>query len=271
VSEQRYFFLDTKLCSKELIWFSQNFFVSYHQFNFCFFFFVLGTARFVRIFTQIKVMKVIEKDFVVGGAKLGTYLTYDDVEEVLASPKPRERVLPAPFFYEKRLFFFLIKRHEPGTPFWPKGGYEVRDESGGIRCYDLDQVILHPAVIKHKKTLDKMARVAEKAAKQRDRALKRGSKPPKEKVEGARRGRPAIDPAVKAAREAERVLRAQRSGGKRGRPASSTANPQTPKAASGGKRGRPALSAAQVTAKATAKAATRARSGGRRGRPKSTR
>jgi hypothetical protein len=216
-------------------------------------------------------MKVIEKDFIVGGANLGKYLAYSDVEEVLASPKPRERVLPAPFFYEKRLFFFLIKRHEPGTPFWPNGGYEVRDESGGIRCYDLDQVILHPAVIKHKKTLDKMARKAEKAAAQRDRALKRGSKPPKEKLEGARRGRPAIDPAVKAAREAERVLRAQRSGGKRGRPASGTAKPQTPKATSGGKRGRPALSTAQIAAKTAAKAATRARSGGRRGRPKATR
>jgi hypothetical protein len=216
-------------------------------------------------------MKVIEKDFIVGGANLGKYLAYTDVEDVLASPQPRERVLPAPFFYEKRLFFFLIKRHEPGTPFWPNGGYEVRDESGGIRCYDLDQIILHPAVIKHKKTLDKMARVAEKAAKQRDRQLKRGSKPAKEKVPGARRGRPAIDPAVKAAREAERVARAARSGGKRGRPASGVTKPAAIKPTSGGKRGRPALSAAQVTAKATAKAATRARSGGRRGRPKSTR
>ena len=216
-------------------------------------------------------MKVVEKDFVVGGSKLGTYLTYSDVEPELATPQPKDRVLPAPFFYEKRLFFFLIKRHEPGTQFWPNGGYEVRDESGGIRCYDLDQIILHPSVIKHKKTLDKMMRKAEKAAAQRDRALKRGSKPPKVKVEGARRGRPAIDPAVKAAREAERVARAQRSGGRRGRPASSTAKPQTVKATSGGKRGRPALSAAQVTAKATARAATRARSGGRRGRPKATR
>jgi len=215
-------------------------------------------------------MKVIEKDFIVGDAKLGTYLAYQDLEPELANPQPRERVLPAPFFYEKRLYFSLIKRHEPGEPFYPNGGYEVRDESGGVRHYDLDQVCLHPAVIKHKKTLDKMARVAEKAAKQRDRQLKRGSKPPKVKVEGARRGRPAIDPAVKAAREAERVLRAQRSGGKRGRPASGVKAPAVPKTTSG-KRGRPALSAAQVTAKATAKAATRARSGGRRGRPKSTR
>ena len=227
-------------------------------------------SRFCRIFIEIKVMKVIEKDFIVGGAKLGTYLTYGDVEPELATPQPRDRVLPAPFFYEKRLYFFLIKRHEPGTPFWPNGGYEVRDESGGVRCYDLDQVILHPAVIKHKKTLDKMMRKAEKAKAQRDRALKRGSKPPKVKVEGARRGRPAIDPAVKAAREAERIARAQRSGGKRGRPASGIAKPNSVKTTSG-KRGRPALSTAQVAAKTAARAATRARSGGRRGRPKSTR
>ena len=216
-------------------------------------------------------MKVIEKDFIVGGAKLGTYLTYSDVEPELASPQPRERVLPAPFFYEKRLFFFLIKRHEPGTPFWPNGGYEVRDESGGIRCYDLDQIILHPAVIKHKKTLDKMMRKAEKALAKSERDAKRAAKAiQKPKNTTGKRGRPAVDPAVKAAREAERVARAQRSGGKRGRPASGAAKPQTVKATSG-KRGRPALSAAQVAAKTAARAATKARSGGRRGRPKTTR
>jgi len=232
----------------------------------------LGGARFVRIFTQIKVMKVIEKDFIVGGSKLGTYLAYQDVEPELATPQPRDRVLPAPFFYEKRLFFFLIKRHEPGTPFWPNGGYEVRDESGGIRCYDLNQICLHPAVIKHKKTLDKMMRKAEKAQAQRERALKRGSKPPKEKVPGARRGRPAIDPAVKAAREAERVARAQRSGGKRGRPASTTPkvlSSADPKPA--GRRGRPALTREVIAQRASQKAATRARTGGKRGRPKSNR
>ena len=216
-------------------------------------------------------MKVIEKDFIVGGAKLGTYLAYSDVEEVLASPQPRERVLPAPFFYEKRLFFFLIKRHEPGTPFWPNGGYEVRDESGGIRCYDLDQVILHPAVIKHKKTLDKMMRKAEKAAAKSEREAKRAAKAAaKSKNTTGRRGRPAIDPAVKAAREAERVARTQRSGGKRGRPASGVIKPAAT-AAPKGKRGRPALSSTQIASRSAAKAATRARSGGKRGRPKSTR
>jgi hypothetical protein len=217
-------------------------------------------------------MKVIEKDFVVGGSKLGTYLAYQDLEPELSTPQPRDRVLPAPFFYEKRLYFYLVKRHEPGAPMYPNGGYEVRDESGGVRHYDLDQVCLHPAIIKHKKTLDKMARVAEKAAKQRDRQLKKGSKPPKIKSPNAtgKRGRPAIDPAVKVAREAEKVLRAQRSGGRRGRPASGEPKVQTVKTTSG-KRGRPALSTAQVAAATAARAATRSRSGGRRGRPKSSR
>lgn len=217
-------------------------------------------------------MKVIEKDFIVGGSKLGTYLAYQDLEPELASPQPKDRVLPAPFFYEKRLYFFLVKRHEPGTKFWPNGGYEVRDESGGVRCFDLDQVCLHPAVIKHKKTLDKMMRKAEKAKKQRDRALKRGSKPPKVKVEGARRGRPALDPAVKAAREAAKAERSVRSGGKRGRPASTTpkvlssAGPKTT-----GRRGRPSLTSEVIAQRVSQKAATRARTGGKRGRPKSTR
>jgi len=217
-------------------------------------------------------MKVIEKDFIVGGAKLGTYLTYSDVEPELATIKPGDRVLPAPFFYEKNLWFHLIRKWEPGeNKYFPNGGFEVRDGGAGVRNYDLDQVILHPHLIKHKKTMDKMARRAEKEAAKRDRQLKRGSKPPKEKVEGARRGRPAIDPAVKAAREAERIARSQRSGGKRGRPASGITKPATVKTTSGGKRGRPALSTAQVAAATAAKAATRARSGGRRGRPKSAR
>lgn len=38
VSKHWEVFLVTKLCSKDLIWFSQNFFVPYHQFAFVFFF-----------------------------------------------------------------------------------------------------------------------------------------------------------------------------------------------------------------------------------------
>jgi hypothetical protein len=214
-------------------------------------------------------MKVIEKDFVVGGAVLSTYNAYSDVEPELLKFRPGVRVLPAPFFYDNATSFTLVAQHEPGTPFYPNGGFEVRDNGGGVRHYDLDQVIVHPAIIKHKPTLDLMTRREEREAAAAERAVLRGDKV-KVKVEGGRRGRPAIDPAVKAAREAERVLRSQRSGGKRGRPASGIAKAPTVKATSG-KRGRPALSADQIQAKANAIAATKARSGGRRGRPKSTR
>ena len=214
-------------------------------------------------------MKVIEKEFVVGGAVLSTYNAYSDVEPELLKFRPGVRVLPAPFFYENGTAFTLITQHEIGAPFYPNGGFEVRDGGGGTRHYDLDQVIVHPAIIKHKPTLDLMTRREERELAAAERAVLRGDKV-KVKVEGARRGRPAIDPAVKAAREAERVARAARSGGKRGRPASGITKPNSVKATSG-KRGRPALSATQVQAKATARAATKARSGGRRGRPKSTR
>jgi hypothetical protein len=214
-------------------------------------------------------MKVIEKEFVVGGSVLSTYNAYSDVEPELLKFRPGVRVLPAPFFYENGTAFTLITQHEIGAPFYPNGGFEVRDGGGGTRHYDMDQVIVHPAIIKHKPTLDLMTRREEREAAAAERAVLRGDKV-KVKVEGARRGRPAIDPAVKAAREAEGVLRAQRSGGRRGRPASGIAKPQTVKTTSG-KRGRPALSADQIAAATAAKAAVKARSGGRRGRPKSTR
>jgi len=187
-------------------------------------------------------MKVKINDFVVGGAKLGTYLSYTDVEPELMVMKPSDRVLPAPFFYEKNLWFHLIRQWLPGeNRLFPNGGFEVRDGGGGVRNYDADQVCLHPAIIKHKKTLDKMLRRAEKAQAARERAAKRGSKPPKVKVEGGRRGRPALDPAVKAARDAAKTERSVRSGGKRGRPASTVVRVVSAETKPAGKRGRPSL------------------------------
>jgi hypothetical protein len=221
----------------------------------------------------IKDMKVVENDFIVGGSKIGTFLSYTDVEPELSVINPGDRVLPAPFFYEKNLWFHLIRRWEPGeNKFFPGGGFEVRDGGAAVRNYELDQVVLHPAIIKHKKTLDKMMRRAEKEQAKRDRALKRGVKPPKVKVEGGRRGRPALDPIQKEARDAEKILRASRSGGKRGRPASTVVKvlstaPNKP----AGKRGRPSLTSEAIAKKATSTAATQARSGGKRGRPKNTR
>ena len=213
-------------------------------------------------------MKIIDKPLIVSGVQLGVFQAYTDIEPELIATEKRTRVLPAPFFYEKRLFFYLINRYEPGqNKFFPNGGFEVRDESGGLRCYDLDQVIIHPAVIKHKKTLDKMHRVAEKIAKQKDRDAKRNAKP--KPITTGKRGRPALDPALKAARDAEKIAKSERSGGKRGRPKSN--NTPIVKASTGGKRGRPKVSDDIIARRVAAKAATRVRTGGKRGRPKSNR
>lgn len=209
-------------------------------------------------------MKVIEKVW-----KYGTYLAYDGIEEIFIPTEPGVRVLPAPFFYDKKQYFELYKRYEPGEKStFPNGGYEVRDLYGGIRSFDLDQVIIHPAVLKHKKMLDKMSRRAEKEQRKRERRSSKVAKEAKQKT--GKRGRPALDPAVKAARDAEKVARSARSGGKRGRPASTEAKPKTVTSTSG-KRGRPALSAEAKAQRASARAAVSARSGGRRGRPRNKR
>jgi hypothetical protein len=209
-------------------------------------------------------MKVIEKPW-----NYGTFLAYEDVEPELAEIKFGDRVLPAPFFYEKKLFFWLIKRYEPGEKStFPNGGYEVRDEAMAIRSYDLDQVILHPHVIKHQKTLDKMARRAEKEARKRER---KRDKVIKAVSKSGRRGRPAIDPAVKAARAALKVEAGVRSGGKRGRPKSLDPKAVSVVKAPGGRRGRPALTPEALARKVADKVALQKRSGGKRGRPKSSR
>lgn len=216
-------------------------------------------------------MRVIERDFIVGGAKLGTYNAYQDVEPELLGFRPGQRVLPAPFFYESGESFTLIKQHEPGARFYPNGGFEVRDSGGGVRHYDIDQVIVHPAIVKHQPTLDLMSRREEREAAAAERAVLRGDKI-KVKIEGARRGRPAIDPAVKAARDAAKIERSQRSGGKRGRPASTTPKVLSsvdPKPA--GKRGRPSLTSEVIAQRVSQRTATTTRTGGKRGRPKSAR
>ena len=206
-------------------------------------------------------MKLIDKEW-----KYGTYPAYDEVEEQFIPTEKGVRVLPAPFFYEKKLYFELWKRYEPGEKeTFPNGGYEVVDVSGGIRSFDLDQLIIHPAVLQHKKMLDKMARRAEKEQKKRERTLKQMRKEPKN-ITG-KRGRPALDPALKAQRETLKAESKVRSGGKRGRPS----NPNkvvVVKEKTGGKRGRPSLSAEAKAIREAAKAALTKRSGGKRGRPK---
>ena len=211
-------------------------------------------------------MKLAERDFIVGGHKIGTIPFYTEIDPVLQAYEPGVRVLPAAFFYERGGRFELIKRHEPGEyKLMPEGGFEVSAEGGSRRYYDLDQVIIHPAVIKHRQALDLMERKDEKDERARVRDIERGSRP---KVEGGRRGRPAIDPAVKAQREADKAQRTEKSGGKRGRPKSDkVSTPKTPKTP-GGKRGRRPLDPSIKEARAREAVVRTAKSGGKRGRPK---
>jgi hypothetical protein len=223
-------------------------------------------------------MKVVERPYA-----YGSYLAYEEVDDELALPtdvcaavlvnkKEPLRVLPAPFFYEKRLFFWLKARYEPGEKkTMPNGGFEVVDQAYAVRSFDLDQVILHPEVIRHQRTIDKMKRKAEKEATKRERQrLKASKRVAKEaKVKTGKRGRRALSPEEKAQREADKLAKAQRSGGKRGRPKGTTnTEPKPLKVMGTGKRGRPPLSDEAKAKKEAELIARKARSGGKRGRPK---
>ena len=207
-------------------------------------------------------MKVIEKPW-----HYGTYLAYDETEEIFIPTERGVRVLPAPFFYDKKLYFELKATYAPDEkPTFPNGGYEVVDMSGGIRSYDLDQVIIHPQVLQHKKMLDKMARRAEKQAKKNKRSSDKIGR--ENKPKHGKKGRPALDPTVKAHRDQLKADAKDRSGGKRGRPKSLVPKQEAVKPVGGGRRGRPALTSEAIAQKITDKATVRARSGGKRGRPR---
>lgn len=207
-------------------------------------------------------MKVIEKPW-----QYGTYLAYEDIEPEFQATQHGVRVLPAPFFYEKKLHFTLHRRYEPGEKqTLPNGGFEVSGEFGGIRSYDLDQVIIHPDVLKQQKMLAKMRMRVEKEEKKRERERKRQEKA--NKPSGGKRGRPPLSAEAKALKEQLQEAMGVRSGGKRGRPKSTEPKAPKPPRVVGGKRGRPALSEEEKREREAAKALVKMRSGGRRGRPK---
>jgi hypothetical protein len=211
-------------------------------------------------------MKLQERDWIMGGHKIGTQFFYSDVEQELIPTAPGTRVLPAIYFYEKKTRCELLKRYEPGEyNLMPNGGFEVWVEDNGRRYFELDQVIVHPAIIKHQKTLDKMLRKAEKEQAKRNRQYNKAAR---EATKGTgKRGRKPLDPAEKARREQEKMDRAKKSGGKRGRPKVEGSIPKTPKTPTGGKRGRRPLDQATKDARAREAAARSIRSGGKRGRP----
>jgi hypothetical protein len=210
-------------------------------------------------------MKVIEKSW-----KYGTYLAYTDIDEEFLPLEKGVRVLPAPFFYDKKVFFTLHKRYLPGENVsFPNGGYEIKDMTGGTRSYDLDQLIIHPIVLQHKKMLEKMKRKVEKSQKQLEREQRKRERDLKKQNENktGKRGRPALSAEEKAKREVAKLESKIRSGGKRGRPKSNTPKTIIEKTNSG-KRGRPALSTEEKAVREQAKIANKLRTGGKRGRPR---
>lgn len=211
-------------------------------------------------------MKIIDKPLMVGGSKVGEFQAYADIDPAFVPMDPGVRVLPATFFAQKS-FFTLIKRYEPGEKAtFPNGGYEVRGEGGELRSYDLDQVILYPETRAQRKILDTIIPGGEDTPA---RGRKAGAPKP-EKTEGTgKRGRPGLSDEERIARDSEKMDRASKSGGKRGRPASTSA-PKAARVSTGGKRGRPSMTAEAIALKIADKATRASKSGGRRGRPSNT-
>jgi hypothetical protein len=204
-------------------------------------------------------MRIISKPLILKDIVLGDYVrAYTDVEPELVATEPMTRVLPAPFFHETSMTFYLKRRWEPGENKWFKdGGFEVFDSTGATRSYELDQVIKHPSLLKMKKYI----------LEQDENAVVKEVKQAKVKTEGGKRGRPGLSNEEQAIRDAAKAERNEKSSGRRGRPAGQSV-PKQPKAANGGRRGRPGLSEVEKAARELANTQRLAKSGGKRGRPK---
>lgn len=240
-------------------------------------------------------MELIEKDFIVSGYKINKFYAYSDIDPELVPRTKGEKVIPAPFFFERNYGnCTLIKCYEPGSKIgWPMGGYEIRDGSGAIRAYDLDQVISQPTTPYQQMIVEKMKLKSIKST-QTDEACDPSAieivdgeevevkeltiEDFQPKVPG-KRGRPALDPEEKARREQEKIERAARSNGKRGRPAMSESEKARRMAEQEdvssnnqskipGRRGRPALSEEEKAQREAEKLKRASISGGKRGRPR---
>ena len=194
-------------------------------------------------------------------------LYYDEVEPEYLVFKENIRVLPAPFYYEKGLYFTFKKYYAPGEHrYFPEGGFEITGPNGEYRAYDSDQIIVHPEIFKHAKHIEKTNKKRDKRLKEYEaKALgettkKRGRKPLTDAEKQQRledriaepehnhvKGRKRMEPEERikkeAAKLAERMTRNMT--GKRGRPANPElkvqreSDKQKRKLRSGGKRGRP--------------------------------
>lgn len=128
-------------------------------------------------------MKLIEIETPIGPRK-----AYANVDPQYIDFRKGDRVLPAPYFEDRKIMFTFDKYHEPGEKGWPDGGYDVYGPSGDYRAYYLDQLILHPDIIKrrHKVSID-----TNKSGAKRGRKAGTESKIEKPKGTG-KRGRPSV-------------------------------------------------------------------------------
>jgi hypothetical protein len=194
---------------------------------------------------------------------------YEDIPPELLVFEAGVYVLPADFFYEKGHIFTLVKRYEPGEKQgFPHGGFEVRDSSGGIRSFDLDQVIVHPRVINHKPTLRMIKEGSEESQRGRPKSETTIVYDEDEPKVPGKRGRRPLSDEEKQKREYEKVEKQQRSGGKRGRPKSTEPKPSVKSDIPKGKRGRPTLDPDIKAKRELEDEKRKKKSGGKRGRPR---
>ena len=155
------------------------------------------------------------------------YCYYDNVEEKFLNFKPNCRVLPARYYENHQLVFTLKKKYEPGeNQSFPNGGFEVYGPDDGIYNFNLNEVVVHPFSLGMTKYFSKAQNVIKEKINTGPKG-KRG-RPKKDPSElknkqiyvptGGKKGRKPLDPAVKAAREAERLNKKKTSTGRRGRP-----------------------------------------------------
>jgi hypothetical protein len=131
-------------------------------------------------------MKIIEVE-----NRFGPRKAFENVDPQYKEFREGIRVLPAPYFEDRRIMFIFIAEHQPGEPMWAEGGYEVRGPMGEFRAYYLDQLILHPEVIKRRYGKN----VLKSNSGNRGRPSS-GEKPVKVGGTG-KRGRPAVSPELR--------------------------------------------------------------------------
>ena len=150
-----------------------------------------------------------------------------DVEEKFTKYIIGGRVLPVTYFEDPSIHFTLKAVYQPGDKkTFPNGGFEVYGPEGSVFNYELDQLVMHPF---HYRMMNYFSKAQNVVKEKVDTGIKgkRGRPamdPELKKVKleykptGGKRGRPAMDPELKAIKDAEKVERAARSTGKRGRP-----------------------------------------------------